>query len=98
MYRPKRSVTRDPNPATQATQDNSLAREAEIVRILLLLQDQEKKDESPKSSIAPGAEVWNRYVLETDRSDKELVDGWNNSLDMLLIFAALFSAISTADC
>ncbi|CEL53166.1 hypothetical protein RSOLAG1IB_11298 [Rhizoctonia solani AG-1 IB] len=87
MYWPKQSVTQDPNPAALANQDNCLAREAE---------DQKNAEENPKSNTAPGAEVWKRYVLETDRSDKELVEGWNNSLDMLLIFAALFSAISTA--
>ncbi|KAG8793901.1 hypothetical protein FRC12_001203 [Ceratobasidium sp. 428] len=42
------------------------------------------------------AQVWEVYVDETDRSDRELVKGWNDSLDVLLIFAALFSAITTA--
>ncbi|KAG8788165.1 hypothetical protein FRC12_014860 [Ceratobasidium sp. 428] len=57
------------------------------------------------------ARIWRAYVRETDRTDEELVDGWNKSLDVLLISrtnvfkiqraliyleAALFSAISTA--
>ncbi|CCO35162.1 hypothetical protein BN14_09277 [Rhizoctonia solani AG-1 IB] len=42
------------------------------------------------------ARVWKVYVKESDRSDTELVDGWNKSLDVILVFAALFSAISTA--
>ncbi|KAG8793905.1 hypothetical protein FRC12_001207 [Ceratobasidium sp. 428] len=42
------------------------------------------------------AQVWEVYVDETDRSDRELVKSWNDSLDVLLIFAALFSAITTA--
>ncbi|KAG8754811.1 hypothetical protein FRC12_011081 [Ceratobasidium sp. 428] len=42
------------------------------------------------------AQVWEVYVDETDRLDKELVKSWNDSLDVLLIFAALFSAITTA--
>ncbi|QRW14346.1 hypothetical protein RhiLY_13345 [Ceratobasidium sp. AG-Ba] len=42
------------------------------------------------------AQIWDIYVEETDRSDKELVKEWNDSLDVLLIFAALFSAITTA--
>ncbi|CAE6481007.1 unnamed protein product [Rhizoctonia solani] len=41
------------------------------------------------------AKVWKVYVDETDRWDAELVDGWNKSLDVILVFAALFSAIST---
>ncbi|CAE6384336.1 unnamed protein product [Rhizoctonia solani] len=46
------------------------------------------------------ARVWKVYVKEADRLDAELVDGWNKSLDVTLVFvcamAALFSAISTA--
>ncbi|CUA74777.1 hypothetical protein RSOLAG22IIIB_11466 [Rhizoctonia solani] len=46
------------------------------------------------------ARVWKVYTKETDRADAELVDGWNKSLDVILVFltvfAALFSAISTA--
>ncbi|CAE6364225.1 unnamed protein product [Rhizoctonia solani] len=42
------------------------------------------------------ARVWKVYVKETNRADTELVDGWNKSLDVILVFAALFSAISTA--
>ncbi|CAE6503904.1 unnamed protein product [Rhizoctonia solani] len=42
------------------------------------------------------ARVWRVYVKETDRWDEELVDGWNKSLDVILVFAALFSAVSTA--
>ncbi|CAE7072397.1 unnamed protein product [Rhizoctonia solani] len=42
------------------------------------------------------AQVWKAYVREADQIDKERVDGWNESMDVILIFAALFSAISTA--
>ncbi|KAG9093672.1 hypothetical protein FRC06_011417 [Ceratobasidium sp. 370] len=56
--------------------------------------------------MAKEARVWKTYVRESDKSDKEMVDGRNSSLDVLLIpknkfrthatQAALFSAISTA--
>ncbi|QRV72333.1 hypothetical protein RhiJN_00347 [Ceratobasidium sp. AG-Ba] len=42
------------------------------------------------------AQVWKTYVADSDRSDKEMVEGRNSSLDVLLTKAALFSAISTA--
>ncbi|CAE6511364.1 unnamed protein product [Rhizoctonia solani] len=42
------------------------------------------------------AQVWKTYVKEADQVDEEMVDGWNKSMDVILIFAALFSAISTA--
>ncbi|CAE6495236.1 unnamed protein product [Rhizoctonia solani] len=46
--------------------------------------------------LGPDAQVWKTYVNEADRVDEELVDGWNKSMEVNLIFAALFSAISTA--
>ncbi|KAG8767786.1 hypothetical protein FRC12_006049 [Ceratobasidium sp. 428] len=48
------------------------------------------------AEMAKDAKVWQVYVRETQKADEELVDGWNKSLDVILIFAALFSAISTA--
>ncbi|CAE6429256.1 unnamed protein product, partial [Rhizoctonia solani] len=42
------------------------------------------------------ARVWKTYVREADKFDTEQVDGWNRSLDVTLIFAALFTAICTA--
>ncbi|CAE6484695.1 unnamed protein product [Rhizoctonia solani] len=48
------------------------------------------------TELAKEARVWKVYVKETDAWDAELVEGWNRSLDVILIFAALFSAISTA--
>ncbi|KAG8699717.1 hypothetical protein FRC08_005137 [Ceratobasidium sp. 394] len=42
------------------------------------------------------AQVWTTYVKETKEFDDDMVDGWNKSLDVTLLFAALFSAILTA--
>ncbi|KAF8595228.1 hypothetical protein BDV93DRAFT_113769 [Ceratobasidium sp. AG-I] len=42
------------------------------------------------------AQFWSVYVRETDAYDKGLAEGWNNMLEVILIFAALFSVISTA--
>ncbi|CAE6457954.1 unnamed protein product, partial [Rhizoctonia solani] len=53
-------------------------------------------DDEPGKELGPDAQVWKAYVRETDQVDGELVDGWNKSMDVILIFAALFSAISTA--
>ncbi|QRV79813.1 activating signal cointegrator 1 complex subunit 3 [Ceratobasidium sp. AG-Ba] len=56
----------------------------------------EDPEDPPGEEMAKTARVWKTYVREADRWDKEIVDGRNSSLDVLLIFAALFSAISTA--
>ncbi|KZV86404.1 hypothetical protein EXIGLDRAFT_622038, partial [Exidia glandulosa HHB12029] len=44
----------------------------------------------------PNARVWKVYKDEVTPHDKSLLDGWNKTLDILLIFAGLFSAVATA--
>ncbi|QRV80962.1 activating signal cointegrator 1 complex subunit 3 [Ceratobasidium sp. AG-Ba] len=56
----------------------------------------EDLEDPPGQEMAKDARVWKTYVREADRWDKELVEGHNSSLDVLLSKAALFSAISTA--
>ncbi|KZW03404.1 hypothetical protein EXIGLDRAFT_695851 [Exidia glandulosa HHB12029] len=43
-----------------------------------------------------GARVWKVYRKEATAHDSALLDGWNSTLDILLIFAGLFSAVATA--
>ncbi|KAH7332939.1 hypothetical protein B0J17DRAFT_721742 [Rhizoctonia solani] len=56
--------------------------------------------DEPGKELSQDAQVWKIYVKETDHVDGERVDGWNNSMDVILsecvVFAALFSAVSTA--
>ncbi|KAJ1309445.1 hypothetical protein OPQ81_006221 [Rhizoctonia solani] len=56
---------------------------------------QEELDEYG-AELGPEARVWKAYVREADKFDIDQVDGWNRSLDVTLIFAALFTAICTA--
>ncbi|QRV90451.1 E3 ubiquitin-protein ligase listerin [Ceratobasidium sp. AG-Ba] len=46
--------------------------------------------------LAQDATIWKLYLDEAAEHDLELVEGRHKSLDMLLLFAALFSAILTA--
>ncbi|KAG8772486.1 hypothetical protein FRC12_003055 [Ceratobasidium sp. 428] len=50
----------------------------------------------PGEELSPNATIWQLYVEEAKEHDGELVDGKNKNLDMMLLFAALFSAILTA--
>ncbi|KZW00721.1 hypothetical protein EXIGLDRAFT_639134, partial [Exidia glandulosa HHB12029] len=43
-----------------------------------------------------GARVWKVYREEATAHDATMLDGWNKTLDILLIFAGLFSAVATA--
>ncbi|KAF8601220.1 hypothetical protein BDV93DRAFT_446284, partial [Ceratobasidium sp. AG-I] len=46
--------------------------------------------------LAHDATIWKLYLEEAEEHDQELVKSRHGSLDMLLLFAALFSAILTA--
>ncbi|CAE6454405.1 unnamed protein product [Rhizoctonia solani] len=52
--------------------------------------------DEPGAELAKEARVWKVYVKEADKWDTELIEGWNRSLDVILVFAALFSAVLTA--
>ncbi|KAH7092725.1 hypothetical protein BKA62DRAFT_663659 [Auriculariales sp. MPI-PUGE-AT-0066] len=44
----------------------------------------------------PNARVWRVYRDRVTELDEDLIQGWNSTLDVLLIFAGLFSAVATA--
>ncbi|KAG9085402.1 hypothetical protein FRC06_003629 [Ceratobasidium sp. 370] len=46
--------------------------------------------------LAPDATIWKLYVEEATEQDQELANLQNKNLDLMLLFAALFSAILTA--
>ncbi|KAG9077327.1 hypothetical protein FRC06_008979, partial [Ceratobasidium sp. 370] len=52
--------------------------------------------DKPGEEMAHDATIWKLYLEEAEEHDQELVRGRQASLDMLLLFAALFSAILTA--
>jgi len=43
--------------------------------------------------MSDGARVWRVYNDEAERVDAEMVEAWRSTLDTLLIFAGLFSAV-----
>ncbi|KAF9007765.1 hypothetical protein BDZ89DRAFT_1168404 [Hymenopellis radicata] len=45
--------------------------------------------------MSPNARAFRVYVDESAKYDREMVNGWREGLDMLLVFAALFSAVVT---
>ncbi|CAE6481181.1 unnamed protein product, partial [Rhizoctonia solani] len=40
--------------------------------------------------------MWQCYVKESTKQDGDMVEAWNKNMDVLLVFAALFSAVVTA--
>ncbi|KAF8913590.1 hypothetical protein CPB85DRAFT_1187569, partial [Mucidula mucida] len=51
--------------------------------------DERYKEMSEKSR------VWKTYMDESTKFDLDMVENWRDGLDMLLVFAALFSAVVT---
>ncbi|CAE6436811.1 unnamed protein product [Rhizoctonia solani] len=50
----------------------------------------ETKFTASKSSL-----VWDRYMKMAEEEDKDVLEDWEGAIDVTLVFAALFSAIST---
>jgi len=67
--------------------------------LLLLLgynpDDYEQKypDDPFGLEAGPNARVWKVYLDEADKFDTEKIEGWSDTIDLLLIFAGLFSAV-----
>ncbi|KAF8675638.1 hypothetical protein RHS04_06653 [Rhizoctonia solani] len=105
LFRLGQQATQNATQAVQDAQENTPPQDVQVAPLsfdailnsipcrVTVEQNQNKTDKAPKSEIGPNAEVWKRYVLETDRADKELVEGWNNSLDMLLIFVRSLASV-----
>ncbi|EUC59430.1 hypothetical protein RSOL_313570, partial [Rhizoctonia solani AG-3 Rhs1AP] len=85
----KHDTTPNDEPAPGPTRADTFNPE-EVINLA-----QEEFDEYG-AELEPGARVWKTYVREADKFDLDQVDGWNSSLDVTLIFAALFTAICTA--
>ncbi|KAG8734706.1 hypothetical protein FRC10_011520 [Ceratobasidium sp. 414] len=51
--------------------------------------------EKPGEELSPEGAIWQMYVEEAKEHDTELVESKNKNLDVMLLFAALFSAILT---
>ncbi|CCO34293.1 hypothetical protein BN14_08388 [Rhizoctonia solani AG-1 IB] len=75
-------------------QDNSQPTEPPTVKCYITEPPQEFDERGQE--LARDAQVWKTYVKEADAMDAERVDGWKQTSDVILIFAALFSAVSTA--
>ncbi|KAF9466929.1 hypothetical protein BDZ94DRAFT_1332326 [Collybia nuda] len=63
---------------------------------LLLFIDPIKDLFGTQDGIPSDDPIWKSYMDEAQRQDKNTVGYWNQSMDVILIFAGLFSAILTA--
>ncbi|KAF8598586.1 hypothetical protein BDV93DRAFT_413822, partial [Ceratobasidium sp. AG-I] len=52
--------------------------------------------DKPGQELTPEATIWKLYVAEAEEFDGELVEREHRNIDVMLVFAALFSAILTA--
>ncbi|KAK0237121.1 hypothetical protein EDD85DRAFT_1007874, partial [Armillaria nabsnona] len=57
--------------------------------------EQKFPDDKRYEELGPAARVWRTYLEECAAFDVEMVEGWRDGLDVLLVFAGLFSAVVT---
>ncbi|KAK0231494.1 hypothetical protein IW262DRAFT_1260748, partial [Armillaria fumosa] len=57
--------------------------------------EQKFPEDKQYEELGPAARVWRTYLEECAASDGEMVEGWRDGLDVLLVFAGLFSAVVT---
>ncbi|CCO33703.1 hypothetical protein BN14_07788 [Rhizoctonia solani AG-1 IB] len=68
----------------------------EVPTVKCYITEPPQEFDEPGQELARDAQVWKTYVREADAMDVERVEGWKQTSDVILIFAALFSAVSTA--
>ncbi|KZV80412.1 hypothetical protein EXIGLDRAFT_845540 [Exidia glandulosa HHB12029] len=93
-----------PNFPSQPADENGntarAARRTEFTRYPPEELDTEFKKKYPPDpfgeEMSENARVWKVYQDEATLKDDAMLDGWNKTLDILLIFAGLFSAVATA--
>ncbi|CAE6520756.1 unnamed protein product, partial [Rhizoctonia solani] len=80
--------TRDqPKTVHNAAESDRLPRKRSPVPVTLVDLDAAQMDpDEYGAELGKEARVWKVYVQETDKWDRELVDGWNKSLDVILVF------------
>ncbi|KAK0455548.1 uncharacterized protein EV420DRAFT_1765585 [Desarmillaria tabescens] len=57
--------------------------------------EQKFPEDKQHEELGPTARVWRTYLEECVPFDIEMVEGWRDGLDVLLVFAGLFSAVVT---
>ncbi|KAK0498074.1 hypothetical protein EDD18DRAFT_1071671, partial [Armillaria luteobubalina] len=57
--------------------------------------EQKFPEDKQGDELGPAARVWRTCLEECAASDGEMVEGWRDGLDVLLVFAGLFSAVVT---
>ncbi|SJL04172.1 uncharacterized protein ARMOST_07532 [Armillaria ostoyae] len=57
--------------------------------------EQKFPEDKRHEELGPMARVWRTYLEECTQFDLEMVEGWRDGLDVLLVFAGLFSAVVT---
>ncbi|KAG8685971.1 hypothetical protein FRC11_009754, partial [Ceratobasidium sp. 423] len=53
------------------------------------------KDMKAKVTASKSSSLWDTYIKITEEEDKDILEEWEGGIDVTLVFAALFSAIST---
>ncbi|KAH7096850.1 hypothetical protein BKA62DRAFT_718412 [Auriculariales sp. MPI-PUGE-AT-0066] len=83
-------------PSKYPWEDDELLRYAEEKRSKLSAFEEKYPEDEFGREAQENARVWQVYRDHALEDDQHQLRGWNNTLDILLLFAALFSAVLTA--
>ncbi|KAG9077491.1 hypothetical protein FS749_010611 [Ceratobasidium sp. UAMH 11750] len=84
----------DPTPPSEFGRAHAINKSGYITSDLK--PDERLTTEPPGEELAPGSSIWQVYLDEAKEQDTELIEEKNKNLDVMLLFAALFSAVLTA--
>ncbi|TFY78691.1 hypothetical protein EWM64_g5323 [Hericium alpestre] len=57
--------------------------------------EQKYQPDRIEDALGPNARVWHVYLDEAQVFDNNMIEGWRDTIDVLLVFAGLFSAVVT---
>ncbi|TFY74652.1 hypothetical protein EWM64_g9360 [Hericium alpestre] len=57
--------------------------------------EQKYPPDHPVEAMGPNARIWRVYLDEAALRDNDVIEGWRDTTDVLLVFAGLFSAVVT---
>ncbi|KAF8887409.1 hypothetical protein CPB85DRAFT_1441716 [Mucidula mucida] len=60
--------------------------------------EQKFPEDEKFKEMGPMARVWKTFLEEYSKFDSDMVEDWRDALDVLLVFAGLFSAVVSTFC
>jgi hypothetical protein len=64
------------------------------IELIVFIAPDDVRIDNLSEGVTPDSAVWPKYLNTATVHDAEMIDGWNKSLDVLLIFVSHFSTFA----